>query len=200
MKLNMPVVQDPATLLQWTIDDPTNASRCLIAMHRLQMYLEAARTQMGRLTQELEAARSAPGTSFAAPQQQAFVDMHLYFVLWCAIDQMLRLLVRRSGYAGLNTVYKQHRSELKHYCDARDHLEHFDQRLPGGGKVKDLKAPGDLGNLVGGKFTLGGDEWDVSPKSLERLAAIVDQFTAAVVAEGRQRWELKRSPKPSLPP
>jgi len=42
-----------------------------------------------------------------------------------------------------------------------------------------------LGNLIGERYSIGGDQWDVSRKSLRELQAIVRDFTVCGCREAR---------------
>jgi hypothetical protein len=60
-------------------------------------------------------------------------------------------------------------------------------------KGRPLKEPSDLGNVLRGSFSLGGEQVDVSPASLKRLEKIVVDFTAQVRSEGLARYQVKRT-------
>ena len=65
--------------------------------------------------------------------------------------------------------------------DARDHLEHFEERLPGGTKRHLLHQQHDLFNMVGDHMTFGGRKFDVGRKSVEVLGAIVAELRDAIL-------------------
>ena len=64
---------------------------------------------------------------------------------------------------------------------ARDYLEHFEERLPGGPKNRSLKQPNDLFNLAGDRMSFRGEKFDVGPQSLETLKEFVAELHDAVV-------------------
>jgi len=96
-------------------------------------------------------------------------------------------LIARCGLPGVRAVCDRHRGTIERYRQARHHLEHFDERLPGGKRVNSMSMPGDLGNLWGGMYSFGGENWDISPASLELLKEIVSEVdsqlrSSAIVA------------------
>jgi len=100
------------------------------------------------------------------------VDMHFYLICWDSVGKMMRL-VARCGLPDVREVCRRHEPMIERYRQARHHLEHFDERLPGGKKVNSMIMPGDLGNLSGGSYSFGGENWDMTPASLESLKRIV---------------------------
>jgi len=70
---------------------------------------------------------------------------------------------------------------LQDRIDARDHLEHFEERLPGGKKQSKLNVPNDLLNMASEFMTYGGRRLDVGPDSIRLLKRIVEQFQLAVL-------------------
>lgn len=181
---------DASTLLHWAVEDSVSAMRATIAMSRIHDYLAGARSQMQRMWAELERSRNG-GDDWSAAQRQAFVDMHFYFVAWDAIGKMMRVVADSSGFDSARRVYDRHCKTIERYRSARHHLEHFDERLPGGRGVRRLSIPGDLGNLSGSTYSFGGETWDVGPASFEKLTAIVEEFEREVREEGIERHKLK---------
>jgi len=118
--------------------------------------------------------------------RRIYAEVHFYFICWHAIHERIKLVKLRSGFT-LSRIYRKRRLRLCQYSTARDHLEHYLERLPGGREYSKLKWPQDLGNLIGERYSIGGDQWDVSRKSLRELQAIVRDFTVAVAREARAR-------------
>lgn len=186
---------DPATTLLWAIDDSESAMRSSIAMSMMEKYLSAAYQQVKRITEELawvEQQATQRNPNWTTFQNQAFVDMHFYFTCWDAIGKMMRTIARRSGLESARRVYDKHRQSMERYRNARHHLEHFDERLPGGKKVDELKVPGDLGNLAGTTYSFGGETWDIGPDSLKALSEIIGEFQREVHKESVEILEAKR--------
>ena len=86
-----------------------------------------------------------------------------------------------------NKVWKKYRTELKQYTDARDHFEHYEERLPGGTMSEKLINPGDCGSLRNGYFSLGGFKWDISTRSVRNLNLMVEELSRAFLSESRAR-------------
>ena len=67
-------------------------------------------------------------------------------------------------------IYRRYRQDLEHYEEARDHGEHFPERLFGKNNKKGeaLANPALLGSLDSrGMYYFGGDSYDVSIQSLK---------------------------------
>lgn len=184
--------EEPEHILLRFAREPARMA-CSIAMMDIEKYLQAARLQIRRLygcrrtiavlAEELRKAlesRDFRPKRNRWPSWRLFTEIHFYFTCWDAIHSRIKLLHLKSGFEIISLVYKKHRAELKRYSDARDHLEHYIERLPGGSHK--LPVPGDLGNLHGDLYSLGGERWDVSRKSLRRLENIVCDLRKAVRA------------------
>ena len=152
--------------------DRQNTLRAAIAMSRIFAYLQAARHQV-RLIETYEKKIVPKKASYSANMIQAFIHVHLYFICWAAIGRMIEVIRRCSGLEGPNKVWKKYRRALESYSDARDHFEHYEERLPGGKMPGKLGSPGDYGSLHKGSFSLWGYRWDVSKESLKKLETIV---------------------------
>ncbi len=165
---------------------------CCIAMGDIEKYLKAARLQIrrlegcrrsiARLFEEDRKARKLGDfmPKIRRPSSRPFTEIHFYFICWDAIHSRINLLHKKSGFKPISLVHKTHLAELKRYSDARNHLEHYTERLPGGSRK--LQVPGDLGNLWGNQYSLGGERWDVSRKGLRRLEIIVGELRKAIRA------------------
>lgn len=189
---------DTWTLLFWSISDRTRATRALVAGHRIANYVSAARAQVYRIQEALTAADSAARRndfSWSNYQQQAFVDLHFYFICWDTIAKMIET-IWRSGSKAAHRVYRKHATTLKRYQSARDFLEHFDERLPGGPQVRRMRQPGDLGNLTGGAYTFGGERCDIGLPSLKMLDRIAADLSHELRAEALERLERQQRTRP----
>ena len=117
--------------------------------------------------------------SFPYPSGQLFADAHFYFICWDSVAKALDSL--RSNVAVLVTpreVWRRYRTTLANYTRARDHLEHYSERLPLGKRSTWVyesedsieRVSGDPGAVrLGNVFTLNGEQWDVSLKSAKIL-------------------------------
>ena len=165
---------------------PEASKRSAIALSRIYAYLKAARQQV-REIEALEKKADHKNPSYSSTMIQAFIHAHLYFICWAAIGRMIEVIRRYSGLEDPNNVWKKYRAELKQYIDARDHFEHYEERLPGGKKSAGLINPSDYGNLRHGWFSLGGYQWDVSKESLKKLENIVAELDRTICCEASER-------------
>ena len=103
-------------------------------------------------------------------------------------------LKAESGYECINLVYKKFKLQLGEYSDARDHVEHYMERMPGGPKHSTLTLRHDLGNLHGSRYSLGGKSWDVGREGLAGLNRLVRSVVAGIRKEGMRRFATKDLP------
>ena len=174
------------SLLISTNPDGTANLRAAIAMSRIYACLEAARTQV-RAIEALEKKADPKKPSYSSAMIQAFIQVHLYFICWAAIGRMIEVIRRCSGLEAPSRVWKKYRAELKRYAEARDHFEHYEERLPGGKISEKLINPGDYGSLRNGYFSLGGFKWDISPRSVRNLNLIIEELAREILSELRAR-------------
>lgn len=195
---SVPIPYDAATLLHWTVTDRQYGVRCSAAMRRINDYLVGARNQSRRIKRSIERVdRIASDTekfgisrsSWHAALRQAFIDIHFYFVCWDTIRKMIELLKDRSDFRAVREVYKCHRRILKHYGEARNHLEHYKERLEGRKKSENLANPWDMGNLEGYVYTLNREKYDVGPDSLKQLEKIVSKLNQKILQEAIPKYQ-----------
>lgn len=162
--------------------DRAIGKRTAIAMSRIYAYLKAARKQV-RAIEAFEKNADPKKPPYSSTMIQALIHAHLYFICWAAIGRMIEVIRRGSGLEAPNKVWKKYRIELKCYAEARDHFEHYEERLPGGKKSTNLVNPDDYGSLHYGWFSLGGYRWDVSKESLMTLEHIVTELDESMCRE-----------------
>lgn len=185
---------DASTLLHWTTTDPDNGVRCAVAMMWIDKYLIGAQNQfrrIKRLKTTLDRGFLKPGVSIVSRQRamtEIFIEVHFYFICWDSIRKMVAFLRSHSGFKVINEIYKRRKKLLEDYGAARDHLEHYNERLLGRRKGKALSNPSDMGNLHGYIYSLGGEKYDVGPDSLKRLKKIVKDLNAQICKEGMIRY------------
>lgn len=182
-------------LLSTNTCDQQAGKRAAIAMSRLYAYLGAAREQV-RVIEVLGRKAYPKKPSYSSTMIQAFIHIHLYFICWAAIGRMIEVIKGCSGLKAPNNVWKKYRVELKQYADARDHFEHYEERLPGG-----KKEISSYGNLQHGWFSLGDHRWEVSKESLKKLENIVAKLDANILSDAAERVKGQMSSKfPSTNP
>jgi hypothetical protein len=94
-----------------------------------------------------------------------FVDTHFYLV---AVDKAVKLLgalVRAEDDVVLAAIWSKHRSGFKSFVDARNHLEHIDERV-------DRFGP-DLGRFEGEDWVLQESRYSVG---IDGFARVLDAF------------------------
>lgn len=168
----------------------------------VKQYLGAAEVQMSRIVAGLSESQrrgAAHDRSWSDFQRQAFVDLHSYFTCWRQVHAMLAVIQASVPSDAVKAVYRAHRPTLQRYREARDHVEHFDERLRGTRKGKPLSAPWDLGNLSNSEYTFNAERWDVSPASLNLLRTIVGEFDAALKTYALDEARRRRLPPSSIP-
>jgi hypothetical protein len=168
-----------------------------MALQRIVTYFRAAERQHDRIGEWLydvnQTVQAAP--KFPLDQGAALCEAHFFFICWDAIGKAASNL-RQNAY-GLVTpreVLKKHGAQLDSYVDARDHLEHLDERFPGRSRSDWV---GDANKITGtqagvrrdGFFVFQGQEWDISRKALADLSVIVDELVTGIAAEMTARRE-----------
>lgn len=167
-----------------------------LAMRVVPQYVAAARTQIARIREGLEESRRLADANTGTVQwvpahQQAFVDMHFYFLCWSRVASMIEVVTERSGFP--IDLRPEDWRLLNHYRDARHALEHLEDRLPGSKRRRKMKVPSDLGNLAGDVYTFGGKEWDLGETGLRHLERITRAIEVQVRTEGIARHKAGRA-------
>lgn len=149
----------------------------IIALYSLEGYIDAAKRQHRRIKRAM-AAPQRPGAKF---RSSLFDDIHFYLISWSRVVKLARFISSRTRFRRTGLVLRRYYSDFQSRIDGRDHLEHFEDRLPGGPKVKRLKTPNDLLNLRNQCITYGGKRLDVGPDSLKLLVSAIHEFRAALL-------------------
>jgi hypothetical protein len=68
----------------------------------------------------------------------------------------------------------------------RNHLQHFDERLPGRRRAAVLKKRYDLGNVSGDVFSFGGEQIAIGWQSFRQLEKILAEVEGALK---REAWD-----------
>lgn len=172
---------DPERALLFALDARNQPASlgCLIALGSIDSALAAARVQQRRIN----SAKRMMVRNWAAGRGRRilFHDVHFYLICWGRVSKLAHFVVRITQFPQARLVLKRYRTRLDQMVGFRDHLEHFEERLPGGSKRHILRVPGDLFNMSGDFATIGGDRVDVGEASLRLLALIVSEFKTAVL-------------------
>jgi hypothetical protein len=170
---------DPSDALHVTlsITKHDQLSGPVIALGAVESYFEAAKRQQRRI----ERAKAGLTRRATARTRSLFDEVHFYLICWARIAKLTRFIARSTKFRRTGLVLRRYYAELTDRVNGRDHLEHFEERLPGGSRRHDLAVPGDLLNMAGYFLTYGGRKIDVGPASLLLLRAIVTEFRTALL-------------------
>jgi len=169
---------DPEEALRSALDTARNpgAYGASIALGVLESYFEAAKRQRRRI----DTVRGKI-VKRSTPRPSLLDEVHFYLICWARIAKLARFIANHTRFRRTGRVLRRYHAELKQRVDARDHLEHFEERLPGGPKRQTLAVQWDLLNMAGHFLTYGGRKVDVGPDSWQLLRAIVSEFRSAVL-------------------
>jgi hypothetical protein len=160
-----------------------------IAFNSVEAYLDAAERQQHRIGRARAAIledihKDTPSRRHASGN--LFNEVHFYLICWARIAKLARFIADKTRFRRVGLVLRRYHAELKERIDCRDHLEHFEERLPGGGKQDKLLAPNDLLNMINEHVTYGGRKLDVGPASIGLLRTIVAELRAAVLFDAAE--------------
>jgi hypothetical protein len=119
----------------------------VLALNSIDSYLDAAKHQRRRI----ERARAATFVGIRLRKHihgNLFNDVHFYLICWARIAKLARFIADKTRFKRVGLVLRRYHPELKERIDCRDHLEHFEERLPGGVKQDRLPVPNDLLNMI----------------------------------------------------
>jgi hypothetical protein len=149
----------------------------VIALGAVDSYFEAAKRQQRRIGR----AKAGLTRKATTRTRSLFDEVHFYLICWARIAKLTRFIAHSTRFRRTGLVLRRYHAELTERVDGRDHLEHFEERLPGGPSRHVLPVPGDLLNMAGHFLTYGGRKIDVGPASALLLRAIVTEFRSALL-------------------
>lgn len=176
-------------------DDPAEYGP-LFALGDIQSYLGAAKRQQRRFERIKASTHKAIREGRPRRCEGLFADVHFYLICWTRIEKSACFIRDATGFKLLGQVLRRYRTELKDRRDARNHLEHFEERLPGGRNHRKLRVSNDLLNMRNDFLTYGGRELDVGPNSIRLLKEIVGQLQRAILFDSLEA--LRTTDEPSL--
>jgi len=145
-----------------------NSLKASVALLTLEKYVNGTMIQWNRI-QEDEIALPGPGPGVDQTLMQTlFLDIHFYFICYEKAQNLLERLAGTDGDPKLYNLWKIHKPKFKPFNDARNHLEHIDERM----KKKYLS---DFGNIKNGTFSFGGECFDISASGLKILTDAYEQ-------------------------
>src|SRR5262245_35298591 len=150
-----------------------DVSRCLkpnqnwyqfICYSPLERYVNAAISQLDRVRQSIDAGWNYSGTWSL---DQLLVDLHFYFICWDKAQNLLNRLAMIHGDPRLRDLWSAFQPACKPFNDARNHLEHIDERLE--------RNPDETGSIQGEVFFFAGERFDTSQASLKLLTDMYEE-------------------------
>jgi hypothetical protein len=148
-----------------------------LAFDVVESYFEAAKRQQRRI----EKAKARLKKGAPTRTRSLFEEVHFYLICWARIAKLTRYIASTTKFRRTGLVLRRYHAELTERVVGRDHLEHFEERLPGAPKNNKLANPSDLLNMDGHFLTYGGQKIDVGPASALLLRDIVAEFRTALI-------------------
>jgi hypothetical protein len=175
-----------------------DAMRMVTAVIFVERYTHHARIQYERIQEFFRVPVGSP--DWFDRLDQAACDAHMYFTCWQQVSTMMAAVVRASSKAPqlkpLGVLYGRLHGRLKAYNEARDALEHLDERIPGGRRVEDLVDRSDLGAFMpdGSSFSFGGLSWNIGESSVLELESTVRELLLTLESSLRSVRRAEGSP------
>jgi hypothetical protein len=167
----------------------------LLAFYDIDSYLEAAKRQQRRIRRSRASIDKALREGRRKRGDGLFADIHFYVIAWSRVNKLACSMRKTTWLRRLGLVLSRHRAELNRRTQARHHLEHFEDRLPGGKRRRKLKEPNDLLNMRNDFLTYGGKRLDVGPKSMRLLNEIVAEIRLAVLYDSLEALAISDRPR-----
>lgn len=169
--------------------------RLLLALVRATSYTHAVHEQVRDVAAAI-ARTDARFRKASMHDQVSVTAAHFCFICWHAVAEILHK-IRENGFRFRTPreVLRKHKKQLAHYSEARHHLEHFPERLPGENRSDWKGDPqrsmtGSVAMVTdGAEFVFLGDRWDVSPRCAESLTALVEELLLGIREEARSYHE-----------
>lgn len=156
--------------------DPKNYG-LIIALEGIESYFMVAKRQHRRI----ERAEVSIHKSRGKHGRNLFSDVHFYLIAWARIAKLADFIQAKTQFPRVRFALRPYRQILGEFIDARDHLEHFEDRVPGGKKHETLKVRTDLLNMHNHYLTFGGRRIDVGPNSIRLLNLILSRVRQAIL-------------------
>jgi hypothetical protein len=143
----------------------------------LERYVNGAISQLDRIRRTLDQGGGYNGTWLL---DQIGLDVHSYFICWDKAQNLLRQLVRVHPNAELAKIWAEFEPICRPFNDARNHLEHIDERL--------ARDPRNTGAVQGDFFVIAGERFDVSQAGLKLLTDMYEEVINIITLRinGRQ--------------
>lgn len=132
---------------------------------------------------------------------KVLAEMHLLFISIDNMWDMLKCVMKEPPFnQHESSLYKETKAQsfFDRYTAARNSFEHFDERIPGGSKHKDVQTLQEspeagprkiLGGLSGYCYMFGDQKYDIGPKERDKAIGILCEFEILVIKILTQSYE-----------
>lgn len=132
----------------------------------LERYVNAAIAQLDRVRETVGQISDYQGTWLL---DQILADVHYYFICWDKAQNLLKRLNQVYPDPKMERLWHGFYSICRPFNDARNHLEHIDERL--------ARNPNETGTIQGDVFVFASERFDISEAGLK---ALTDTYEEAV--------------------
>jgi hypothetical protein len=169
----------------------------------MERYVNAAILQRGRLEEDdrqfQDLLKRVPSRLDVMEHMAGtFADVHFFVICGDKVHGLFEHIVALEHDRGIRTVWKKKRTKLEAFRDARDVLEHLDERVA---KRNELNSGGSLMN--GALYAIGDQVLDVGPSALQVLTSsyeeLVDASSVLPVRPEEQAASMAGGPSVSTP-
>ncbi len=115
------------------------------------------------------------------PLANLFDDVHFYVIGWARIGKFARFISQQTRYTQVGRVLRRFHKELDERHHLRNHLEHMEDRLPGGKEAPQMLVPDALFNMVNDKVSYERRLVDVGEESGRLLSQFLAELREAVL-------------------
>lgn len=149
----------------------------MLAVSSIESYFSAARIQKKRIGKAIAKLNRGTGVQ----DSNLHSEVHFYLVCVSRIASFARFVAGCTRFPRVARVLKRHRKILDASVKMRNHLEHIEERFPGGNKRSRLVAPGDLFNTWGTTMSFGGEPLEFGPSHTDAIRTFVSEFRRALL-------------------
>ncbi len=163
----------------------TTSFKTSVALLIFEKYANATEIQFERIQQDKKA---LPGPGPGADTKlmiTLFSDIHFYFVCIDKVQNLLEAIAKSDGEPSFIELWSRYQSIFKPYNDARNHLEHIEDR------IKEKKYLSDLGNLHNNTYTFGGEPFDISRKGLDTVIESYNDVYSLLKERKKSKQDMK---------
>lgn len=168
MNCNLPVYREAYKQFEGT---PRNIWSVLWLLER---YVNAAIAQLDRVRETVEQISDYHGTWLL---DQILLDIHYYFICWDKTQNLLERLNEVYPDPKMERLWQGFRLVCRPFNDARNHLEHIDERL--------ARNPNETGTIQGDVFVFADERFDISEAGLKVLTDMYEEVINILALRNR---------------